>query len=625
MSPRLWMGFALAVLLVSCGEGDGTDAGAGLDSGSADAGATDAGATDAGATDAGAMDAGNECTPEHVAWHPIELSFEGPSASETDDAPNPFTDYRLRVTLTTPNGATVVVPGFFDGDGRGGATGTAWKARFHVGEPGEHTWVASFVAGDGVALDPDAAGTNTSFDGATGSLCVGEPDPGAPGFLGHGRLDHVDAHYLQLADGAWWIKAGADSPENLLGYAGFDGAEDLPGGVPTDGLIDGLHRFAPHIDDWRPGDPDWGDGAGRGIIGALNYLASEEVNSIYFLPCNLGGDGRDTHPYVAPDDLSHIDLSRMRQWELVFAHAQRLGIALHFVLSETETGNENLHDGGTLGPERRLFYRELVARFGHHLALFWNIGEENDYGPDRQREFAGYIRDLDPFDHPITVHSHWNRPEDQYAALVGDSRFELTSIQLAPDRAGEFTETWRTRSAEAGRPWVVMLDEIGPAGIGVTDMNAPEIRRLTLWPALMSGAGGVEWYFGYHALPLGGDMRTEDFRTRAPMWRFTRIARRFFEEELPLSAMTPRDDLLSGATGDVFMAPDEVYAVYLPDGSPSAALDLSGASGTFEQRWFDPRAGTFEASSSTITGGGSLTLGAPPSAPGEDWVVLIAR
>ena len=57
-------------------------------------------------------------------------------------------------------------------------------------------------------------------------------------------------------------------------------------------------------------------------------------------------------------------------------------------LSETETGNENLHDDGELGRERMLFYREMIARFGHHLAVFWNIGEENDYGASRQREQA---------------------------------------------------------------------------------------------------------------------------------------------------------------------------------------------------------------------------------------------
>jgi len=563
-----------------------------------------------------------------VAWHPIEVRFEGPTATELDDDPNPFLDYRLVVTFVGPAGQRYEVPGFFAGDGEGGGEGSTWSVRFSPDQGGEWTYEASFRAGDDVAIDLDtSSGTAAAFDGAEGWLCVDRADPSASGFLGQGRLDYVGGHYLRLSDGTYWIKGGADSPENFLGYVGFDNTVDQPGGVSTEGLPDGLHTYAPHIGDWTEGDPDWGDGAGRAIIGALNYLGSQGVNSIYFLPCNLEGDGRETYPYVSPDDLLHLDISKLHQWEIVLDHAQRQGIALHVVLAETEDGNEGLHDDGQLGTERMLFYRELIARFGHHLALFWNIGEENDYGPDRQRQFAGYIRDVDPYDHPITVHSHIDRPADQYAPLVGDPRFELTSIQLSPDRAGEFTETWRSESAAAGRPWAVMLDEIGPAGTGVSDTNAAEIRRITLWPALLSGAGGVEWYLGYHPLPLGGDMRCEDFRTREEMWRFTRNAIQFMQDNLPFWNMAPADELLAGEAGDgeVFALPGEVYAVYLPDASSTGSLDLSGATGELEQRWFDPRAGVFAGATRTVTGGANVTLGAPPSDPGEDWVVLLRR
>ena len=37
-------------------------------------------------------------------------------------------------------------------------------------------------------------------------------------------------------------------------------------------------------------------------------------------------------------------------------------------------------DNGDLGPQRKLYYRELIARFGHHLALNWNLGEEVGLG-----------------------------------------------------------------------------------------------------------------------------------------------------------------------------------------------------------------------------------------------------
>ena len=54
---------------------------------------------------------------------------------------------------------------------------------------------------------------------------------------------------------------------------------------------------------------------------------------------------------------------------------ERLGIGLHIVLQEQE--NDQLLDKGELGEERKLYHRELIARFAHHLSVVWNLGEEN--------------------------------------------------------------------------------------------------------------------------------------------------------------------------------------------------------------------------------------------------------
>ena len=118
---------------------------------------------------------------------------------------------------------------------------------------------------------------------------------------------------------------------------------------------------------------------------------------------NIGGDGQDVWPWVGSperkgspsNDHLHYDISKLGQWEQVFAHAQRKGIHLHFVLNESEEANKRELDNGELGVERKLYYRELIARFGHHLALQWNLCEEYnlglDLGPDRVR-----IRPLRP-------------------------------------------------------------------------------------------------------------------------------------------------------------------------------------------------------------------------------------
>ena len=87
--------------------------------------------------------------------------------------------------------------------------------------------------------------------------------------------------------------------------ADFDGTFDTDG-LSRDGEAAGgkfLHRYEPHVRDWRVGDPTWGnDERGKGLIGALNYLASKGMNSVYFIPYNLdGGDGKDTWPWIDPD------------------------------------------------------------------------------------------------------------------------------------------------------------------------------------------------------------------------------------------------------------------------------------------------------------------------------------
>ena len=77
---------------------------------------------------------------------------------------------------------------------------------------------------------------------------------------------------------------------------------------------------------------------------------------------------------------------------IVFEHAQRKGIMRHFVLNEAEPANKQELDRGQLGVERKLFYRELIARFGRFPALQWNLSEEYNFhhkiDPETVKQFA---------------------------------------------------------------------------------------------------------------------------------------------------------------------------------------------------------------------------------------------
>jgi hypothetical protein len=118
--------------------------------------------------------------------------------------------------------------------------------------------------------------------------------------------------------------------------------------------------------------------------------------------------------------------------------------------------------------ERKLYCRELVARFGHALALQWNLGEENNQSAEQQWEMAAYLRAVDPYDHMIVVHTHPDWQERVYPQLLGEaSALTGASLQNSWREAHERTWRWVEASVQAGKPWVVTNDEQNPADMGV--------------------------------------------------------------------------------------------------------------------------------------------------------------
>jgi hypothetical protein len=566
-----------------------------------------------------------------MVWHPVTVDFNGPNASETGSAPNPFLDYRLNVTMTRPDGSTLVVPGFFAGDGNGGGTGNVWRARFTPDAPGVWEYNASFRAGENVAISLDAnAGTATNFNGASGSFGVLARDKDAPGFLSKGRLDYVGEFYLQhQGTGEYFIKTGTNSPENFMGYKGFDNVQDN-GGV---GII---HEFAPHIGDWNEGDPLFTSSTSgvdsKGIVGALNYLGEQGVNAMYFLPMNMGGDGQETTPFVGYSktafNKTHYDISRLHQWNQVLNHAQEQGIMLQFVLAETEWDNEHWLDDGAMGTERKLFFRELVARFGYINGIKWNLCEENDYSIATLREMASYMKAVDYSKHPVAVHTHPNDME-LYYELVGDPLFDAASIQYSTSLSDNLTQQVRQMSLQAGRKWIVDMDENGTWNVGANGSNSDQMRREVLYDVLFSN-GGLEWYAGYHNLPLGGDVKMENFRTRENLFKYSRIAREFLEEHANVEHLNLADHFVTTAAeafggAEALAAHGENMVIFLPTASSAPTVDLSNFAGTYRVRWFDPRTGNEVNEGPVIQGGAPRTLQVMATESSLDWIVLLDR
>lgn len=567
-------------------------------------------------------------------WHPVTLIISGPQSSETNPV-NPFSDYRLNVVFSRGK-KKIEVPGFYAADGKAGTSGAdsgnKWKVFFLPGETGEWHYLVSFRKGKNIAVNADPnAGSPVAGDGLEGRIQIRASDKSANDFRSKGILKYVGKRYLQFAgSGEYFIKGGADSPENFLAYADFDGTK---GSAKSTGKLRkgeakaaSLHRYQPHLKDWRSGDPTWKNGKGKSIIGALNYLAGKGINSVYFLTMNLGGDGDDVWPWISHENRKRFDCSKLEQWEIVFSHMDKLGLMMHVITQEQE--NDQLLNGGELGVERKLYYRELIARFAHHPALVWNLGEENTNTDLQRKNFAKYIKQLDPCRHPVVVHTFPNKKDSVYTPLLGYAYLDGPSLQMSKiNRTHSETVKWIDRSAATSHPWFVCLDEQGPAQTGVKpdadDFWHDNIRKNALWANLMAGGAGCEWYFGYKF--SNNDLNCEDWRSRDHLWELTTIALDFFEKYLPFNEMYHADMLTPSREDFVFAKEGEIYAIYLPNGGTSY-LDLQNYPKKFAVRWFNPRTGGALQTGSVKQIQGrkkKVSLGYPPDERKKDWVILV--
>ena len=591
-------------------------------------------------------------------WHKVTLTLNGPFARETDTSPNPFTDYRVICWLTHESGTPdYAVPAYFAADGNAANSsaeaGTSWRAHLSPDKPGNWSYTFAVLQGKHAAVDEAAVTREVEpFHGVTGQFAIEPSDKEGRDLRAHGRLRYVGKRYLQFAQsGQYFLKIGADAPETLLGYADFDGTVALKEKVP-------LKTWMPHIADWRASDPAWRDGKGKGLIGAINYLSSTGCNAFSFLTYNAGGDGDNVWPFVQRDQKLHYDCSKLDQWGIVFDHATTRGMYLHFKLQETENDDHRQRkvegevptslDGGALGIERKLYCRELVARFGHQLALNWNLGEENSQTTKEQRDMAAYLKSMDPYDHHIVVHTYPDQQEKVYLPLLGDQSV-LTGCSLQNSHIKDThwqTVKWVQLSAQAKKPWVVAFDESGSAahgqppdlgyeGFNGTDLDRKtaytqhEVRKQTLWGVLMGGGSGVEYYFGYKFAQ--NDLICEDWRSRDQSWRDCKIAIDFFHQNrIPFWDMQIADHLVGNPEHNNLVyclaKPGELYAIYLPGGG-SRQIDLTSDPNTYSVSWYNTRTGgeLLTGNTSKITGGKPIIIGLPPKELVKDWACLLRK
>ena len=363
----------------------------------------------------------------------------------------------------------------------------------------------------------------------------------APDLRARGRLQYVGGHYLRFAGTRRVLpEGGADSPETLLAYADFDGTIARKPQVP-------LQTYAPHVGRLAAGDPTWKDGKGKGLIGALNYLAAKASTRFRSCPTTPAAtattSGRSSPRRQVPlrrarSSTSGRSSSTTRRRKGLLSALQAAGnrerrqrrgnprsgaptarAASRAGVQRTRPVTESL-DGG----DARRRAQALPARTDR--ALRPRAGPElesrrREHAVDReeQRAMAQLHHDTDPYDHHIVVHTLPERAGRGLSAAPR-RRSPLTGASLQNRlecRPRADAQVGAQRRDRAGKPWVVANDEQGRANLGVppdpgyAGFRRPRMRKarddrlhLARHPQdarcgahLMAGGAGVEYYFGY--------------------------------------------------------------------------------------------------------------------------------
>lgn len=576
-------------------------------------------------------------------WEKVIVTIDGPAVDESEST---YRNYRLDVTFS--NGSeSFKVPGYFAADGNAAETsatqGNKWRAIFTPSKTGVWTYTVSLRTGPDIAVSQISnAGTPTTGDGLTGNFTIAIADPNAVGFYAKGKLEYVNEHYGQFAGNKeWHVKAGPGSPEDFFGYKDFDNTFDHPVKLSSTQVKDtylyqqngeGLHYFTPHVKDWKTGDPTWKGGKGKGIIGALNYMSSIGVNSLYFIPFTINDDSDNTWPWTSRDKTMSYDVSKLDQWDIVLTHMDRVGISATYYLCEA--ANSFFLEKGTYTLKYPIYYREVIARFGYHLGIRFNLGEELHHTAEQQKVASKLLKDLDPYKTIVCGHGSAKREKHEpiYTALLGWQYYDGPNYQLHQTDNKDHLDLimWRAKSVTAGKKWIVANDE----SYGIENNSAGEDRMsLYSWRTFMAGAEGMFQYTAYD-IPEIADITLENFRLIESTQKILISTKNLFQKteiNKLLPQMQNANALVGNPTGNnapfCLAKKGEMYIVFRTSKVNQKPLNLSGVTGNFDVAWYDARTGgaLVNGTVKNVNAGGSVNLGDPPGDADKDWAIVVSK
>lgn len=277
------------------------------------------------------------------------------------------------------------------------------------------------------------------------------------------------------------------------------------------------------------------------------------------------------------NDKARFDLQRWRLYEQWVRKMRDAGVAVQLWFFADGFGNHLDAD------RKRLIHYGMARLSGYVNTVFTLMTEwQEGWTTTEVETHMVYLHQHNPWDRLATVHG-----------LPGDFSFPTASwadyIDLQAGVSSTVTHQLVHDLGLENRQKAVkpMIQEEFCMG------DETEAERRMLWAAFTSGAAASGT--GAYLKPFSQFVKTVAFQR-----------------------MAPADDLV--VTGAAYVLAEEgaSYVAYLYDGG-TVSLDLSGASGTVEVDWFNPRTGAFQDAPS-VAGGTARSFTAPAAG---DWTLRL--
>lgn len=531
-----------------------------------------------------------------------------------------FADYRLDVHFflvaqdnTTHNGSQhyYVVPGYFTAYGHvantPSSTGNAWLCHFRPDHVGVWNWTASFKQGMNVAQQQirvhsnhttwvTSSTTNSTstgtfgdptglMDGSTGSFVVTMPSDSAAASseqtlsvlqVSSGNRRKLDRLIHPPGTNRYEISRSDNTDDSTTGYKPF--VKIGTGDTPID-LLSYESNWnsdtmpSKHIVDYIEGNPTWAGGQGKNTIGAINYVSKSGINTVTIATIS------DTfHPFAVNNlslvtgtstaiDIDHhyvlmsYNVTKLAQCEIIVAWIDKCGLSLNLRLSDTKVQFlDSDVKNGVLYDSRRLYYREMIARFGYHSAITWYLDGDGTSTITEILQRAEYIRSVDPYKNPIIVRVNPSEEPSFMKELVSNVNvvdgISLQSVlyERTDSTINDILKIKETVGKELSSATIIEIDAFVVRDPDDIDMT----RQNVLWSSLLGGGIAGIMYNNYYY--------GQDFTHHQPLWEQSYYAvSKFFQNTtniLPYYGMTNAYPIVSSGSWCIMNDLGTIIVVY---------------------------------------------------------------